>query len=603
MDREAMASSRDSVAPATVKPAVDRSAKDRLRTSSTNEDHKLPVWQRTWFLAFAGAVLLWMAFPPLDLWPLAYVAVVPWVLLMRQPKLSGRRPYLLIYAAGLLHWLLLLQGIRLAHWALYFGWFALSAFIACYLPVTIAVARVMVHRLRVPVVFAAPVAWVGIELIRGYLASGFSLALLGHTQANWTTLLQVADFGGAYVVSFVVMAVAAGLACLVPLASSRTTARRSLLSLGFAGLTLAAAIGYGQFRDFNDSFGRAFHKDTTDPVRVALVQGSLDTVFEITPERVQQTLDQYYDLTKEVRKREPELDLVVWPESMFMIHNFEVQEPLQRQPGSDATPEHLRSLLQARRESFDGATAALAAAVQGNAEDRGRSRSGTSVVVGTSTIRFAPDGTRQFNTALLLDPQGKVASRYDKMHAVMCGEYLPLGDLLPWIYGLTPMGAGMSVGDRPEVFEVGGQKFSPSICFESTVPHLIRNQVNELARTDGEPDVLLNVTNDGWFWGSAILDLHLRCSVFRAVENRKPMVIAANTGFSAWIDGNGKVLKQGPRRATTTLVAEVLPDGRMSPYRRVGDLFAGLCAAACWVAAVIGVWTRRGPAGESASSE
>jgi apolipoprotein N-acyltransferase len=70
------------------------------------------------------------------------------------------------------------------------------------------------------------------------------------------------------------------------------------------------------------------------------------------------------------------------------------------------------------------------------------------------------------------------------------------------------------------------------------------------------------------------------------------MVIAANTGFSAWIDGNGHALKRGPRRETTTLVAEVQPDGRASPYRQVGDLFAGLCAAACWVAAVVGVWTR-----------
>jgi apolipoprotein N-acyltransferase len=171
---------------------------------------------------------------------------------------------------------------------------------------------------------------------------------------------------------------------------------------------------------------------------------------------------------------------------------------------------------------------------------------------------------------------------------------MPLGSLLPWVYQMGPMAAGLSMGEAPATFDVAGRRFSPSICFESTVPRLIRGQVNYLSAHGQEPDELLNETNDGWFWGSSILDLHFRCAVFRAIENRKPMVIAANTGFSAWIDGNGRILEQGPRRATDTLVAEVRPDGRTSVYRRIGDLPAILCAAFCWVAAMAGVWL--GPA-------
>lgn len=544
-----------------------------------------------------------MAFPPLDLWPLAYVAVVPWTLIIRQPKLTGRRPYLVIYAAALVHWLALLQGIRLAHWALYFGWMALSAYVACYTPVMIACARVMVHRLRIPVVLAVPVAWVGIELIRGYVISGFSMGLLGHTQIDWLALLQVADLGGAYVVSFLIAMVSAAIACLVPLESTDGGKRWSYLPAVAAACAMVAAVGYGHFR-LSQSEQRS-SSNTADPVRVALIQGSLDTVFDVTPERIQETFEQYGRLTREVREREEHLDLVVWPESMFPIARYEIEEPVRPPPGSDLTPEHLRARIESLNQQFNGQVDGLADMVQnrrpavGDSGDAaGSAKSpGVATVICTGTLRFGPVGMQHFNSALLIDGAGQVESRYDKMHAVMCGEYMPLGDLFPWIYGLTPLPAGLTVGKSPETFEVRGLKFSPSICFESTVPHLIREQVNDLERRGSEPDALLNVTNDGWFWGSEILDLHYRCSIFRAIENRKPMVIAANTGFSAWIDGDGRVLKQGPRRATTTLVADVRPDGRSSPYRALGDLFAGLCAALVWVAAVVGVWARPARAG------
>jgi apolipoprotein N-acyltransferase len=149
------------------------------------------------------------------------------------------------------------------------------------------------------------------------------------------------------------------------------------------------------------------------------------------------------------------------------------------------------------------------------------------------------------------------------------------------------------VGDGPEVFEVAGLRFSPSICFESTVPHLIRNQATELASRGTPADVLVNVTNDGWFWGSAVLDHHFRCSVFRAVENRKPLIVAANTGFSAAIDGNGVIQQRSPRRQPDVLLAEIPADGRTSPYHTVGDWPTWLLAAGCVGLAAIGLRRRR----------
>jgi apolipoprotein N-acyltransferase len=136
---------------------------------------------------------------------------------------------------------------------------------------------------------------------------------------------------------------------------------------------------------------------------------------------------------------------------------------------------------------------------------------------------------------------------------------------------------------------VGPWRFAPSICFESVVSHLIRDSVNELAARGEEPDVLVNLTDDGWFYGAAVLDFHLASNVIRAVENRKPVIVAANTGLSAFIDATGKIRQLGPRRDRKVLVMTVPVTGANSPYRTVGDWPALTLAAVC----VIAILTRR----------
>jgi apolipoprotein N-acyltransferase len=117
--------------------------------------------------------------------------------------------------------------------------------------------------------------------------------------------------------------------------------------------------------------------------------------------------------------------------------------------------------------------------------------------------------------------------------------------------------------------------------------------VNTLIEEGKQPKVLVNLTNDGWFWGSSELDVHLACGVFRAVECRMPLVIAANTGFSASIDGSGRILSQGPRRATATLLADARLDDRGSWYLRHGDWFAGICLTACVLLILVDMKERR----------
>ena len=192
------------------------------------------------------------------------------------------------------------------------------------------------------------------------------------------------------------------------------------------------------------------------------------------------------------------------------------------------------------------------------------------------------------------------------MHLVPFGEFVPFAEYLPWLQNLTPLPTSACAGRQAGfAFDLGGVRIAPSICYESVMSHVIRGPINTLSAADGrEPDILVNVTNDGWFWGSSELDMHLACGVFRAVECHKPLLIAANTGFSAWIDGDGRVVKQGKRRDTDLIVAEPRLDHRRSWYLEHGDWFAGACLTMCGLLAGAGLYSaaKRRHAGVSTPS-
>jgi apolipoprotein N-acyltransferase len=527
---------------------------------------------RVWALSFAGSLLLWAAFPPLGWSFLAWIAPIPWLMLVRDEKFAGRRPYGVLWFAGLLHWLAVLQGIRLAHWATYFGLAALCLYLAVYLPLFVTLTRVAVHRLKTPLLIAAPVVWVGLEFARGHVLTGFSLALLGHTQVGWVPLIQISDLFGAYGVSFLVMLIAACLANCLPNSSRTSTADGRpwrVWPLIPAAALLAAALGYGKYRTSQVS------DDASRPVlKAAMVQGWVETIFEYDPERDVENFNHYAELSRKAAAEHPDLDVIIWPESAF----------------SDTRPLITRDDPppgQAWSSDFDAWFQEAAGRFEQKSKRHARELGGnTSLLVGLGVHHMRRDGTDQYNSAVHISPAGEVVDRYDKMHPVMFGEYVPLGDWFPWLYRLTPLGGGLSRGRQAETFEIAGMRLAPDVCFESTAPHLIRRHVMELKQRGEAPDVLVNLTNDGWFRGSSIIDLHLACSVFRAVEHRKPMLAAANTGLSAWIDGNGRIRAQGPRFDDAILVAEVRPDVRRSLYTRWGDWAAVACLAFCLVAAI-----------------
>src|SRR5262249_19603189 len=147
-----------------------------------------------------------------------------------------------------------------------------------------------------------------------------------------------------------------------------------------------------------------------------------------------------------------------------------------------------------------------------------------SLLIGALTYSFHRDGASKFNSAILIEPGKPSVQSYHKLHLVPFGEYVPLIETCPWLTALTPYHGpdavipSLSFGVEPAWFQFGPYRLAAAICFEDTVPHVVRRFFSAPAREP--PDVLLNLSNDGWFRGSSEHDMHLAVSVFRAVENR-----------------------------------------------------------------------------------
>ena len=528
---------------------MNRSTKSERRTKDS-----ISVAKQEWLIAIGSGLLLWAAFPPIGCWPLAFFAPVGWIRLAKNEDATGKRYFKILYCAGFIHWMLLVHWIRIPHVLNNIGWIVLAGYLAIYLPIFVVATRTMVCRWKIPSVFAAPIVWTSLELARGYLFTGFSISLVGHALSQQTTLIQIADIFGAYGVSFIVIAVAAGIAELFP----TKPAKMKLWPLGFASLLIVMSIVYGDLRR-KDSFEITNGKE---PTTIALIQGVYDTVFGNDQEQDQiadvRAFADYQRLSEEAIVENDMIDLIVWPESMFSTRYPVVRfsEPLLPAPGSSLTAKELSEIQNLHQFDVEFISALLK----------------TPMLVGSERYYQERDQIQRFNSALLISTDGKFKSVYDKNHPVMFGEYIPFGKIAPWLYTLTPMGTGLNAGTQPASVEIEKIRIAPCICFENTIPHLIRRQTAELRNQNESPDCLVTITNDGWFWGSSLLDVHFACGVFRAIEMRLPMLIAANTGFSGWIDAKGQVLAKGGRREESVVLSEIFPATKeMTIYQSLGD--------------------------------
>jgi apolipoprotein N-acyltransferase len=502
---------------------------------------------RTQLLAgVTSAVLLWACFFPLACGWLAWVALVPLLCLVRS-QARAWQIYSIAWLTGLLFFWAAIQWMRVADYRMYFTWAMLATYCSLYVPVTIWLVRRLDQRLRWPLVISLPLVWSGLEFVRSFLGTGFAWYFLAHSQHQWLPIIQVADLGGAYTVTFLIAAVNAWLfeVCytqawfrgFLGLPDHQVQRPRSLVLQGTCVLALfGATLAYGSLR-------LAEVNPTAGP-RVAILQGNLDQRLRIQAamkfgEAAQTMLHHYSELSLKALPARPAL--IIWPETSFPLDWMEDPNgtPL---PPWDVILRALRGDTSWERDNqpaheadarFTKYLLARVCPVPGPA-----------VLLGVNAEVGNPEGKvqKRYCSALLVGP-GAAAARYDKMHRVPFGEYVPLRDILPFMSNFAPYEFDYSItpGTRFTRFSVDGYHFGSLICFEDSDPYLARQYAVE--GVDGPPvDFLVNISNDGWFDGSSEHDEHLAICRFRAVETRRAIARAVNMGISAIIDSNGQVL-------------------------------------------------------------
>jgi apolipoprotein N-acyltransferase len=201
---------------------------------------------------------------------------------------------------------------------------------------------------------------------------------------------------------------------------------------------------------------------------------------------------------------------------------------------------------------------------------------GTWMLVGNLGVRNATvapqEGTKVYNSASLVSPSGEWVARYDKVHLVPFGEYLPFKRVFAFAGGLTKEVGDFERGSSREPLVAGDENLGVFICYESIFP----DEVRQFALNGAQ--VLVNISNDGWYGDSGAYAQHLAQSRMRAVENDRWLLLDTNTGLTAAVDPYGRITSQLPRKTRLALLAGYSLGDVTTFYTRHGDWFAYLCA-------------------------
>ena len=491
------------------------------------------------WLSVFSAILLILAFPRTDFSFLIWVGLIPLMLALENKK-KGEAFGLsyfcgVIFFAGTLYWFIYVDvlvafvgaPLLILYLALYFGLFGfmVSAFN------------------QTPLFFRLillPAGWVVLEWIRAHFLTGFGWVSLAHSQYRNLPLIQIADSTGIFGISFlIVMVNFLGKEFIVSLRNhSRGHFKEWLLNLFIPTFILLAVVfGYGAWR-------LSSLQTLSSKMKVAVIQANILQERKWQFAQWPAIMEEYIALTKQAARGNPEL--IVWPETAF--------------PG-----------ILWEDEAFLEKLKQLAAEIK------------IPLLFG-SVIK---DDNMYYNSALLLSEDGNIVERYDKIHLVPFGEYVPLRSLFPFLTNIVPIG-DFSAGTEFTVFPSRGQ-FSVLICFEDAVSRLSREFVRKGAR------LLINITNDAWFEDSKAPFLHLQSSVFRSIENRRTLIRAANTGVSAFIDPLGRFLggveKEGKLTYVSGYAVSSVPlNQEQSFYTRFGDLFVYFCFGILFSGSVLKCW-------------
>ncbi len=485
------------------------------------------------FACFSGLLLI-LIFPKFDVEILAWVSLVPLLFAIQRENLLTSF-YLgfttgFVSFLGILYWVIVAVntygGIHFVLSALIL--LLLVVYLSLYVGVFAFLLNYIRRRIEWDMVVVAPFLWVFLEYVRSFFLTGFPWAIIGYSQYLNLPFIQAADITGVYGISFLILLVNSAVYDLISIIGRGE--RSPPIRVGVIVLVvLSAAFGYGVARIKKVESITSYVRRT----KIGLAQGNIDQSVKWNAAYQEKTLQIYQTLSHTLAREQP--SLIIWPETAtpFFFQSEKRYQPL---------------ILKIAEET------------------------GAHLLFGSPSHDWVKGKVKYYNSAYLLSPQGKVVGKYDKIHLVPFGEYVPLSGLLFFLESLSGVG-NLSPGKTVQNLHFPQGDFGVLICFEIIFPNLCRKFVKAGAQ------FLVTITNDAWFGRTSAPYQHLSMATFRAVENRVSIARAANTGISAFIDAKGEIRKKSDIFVRETLVGHINPKIEGTFYTRYGDVFALVSSA------------------------
>lgn len=486
-------------------------------------------------LSIMSALLLTLSFPRYDFEIFAWIGLMPLLFLV---KGNSKKPvFFWCWFSGTLFFFITLNWLvktmnaygGVPIWTGILILLLLSLYLGLYSGLFGVLTRYITEKTALPATFVAPPLWVSLEYVRGHLLTGFPWATLGYSQYKFLPLIQISDLTSVLGVSFLIVGVNAALFEITAHIKNRpakTPASTVILIFAVAILFISSWI-YGRYKlnTVYDQPERTIH--------VAVLQGNIPQHLKWDRDFQRRTIDIYKDLTDEANRYAT--DLIIWPET--------------------AAPFFFQDPSSYRQELFELVKEKDIFLLFG---------SPSYTVIDAADIRL-------FNSAYMISPRGESLSRYDKIHLVPFGEYVPLSKILFFIEKMVVGIGDFLPGNDHTVFKTPQGRFGVVICFEVIFPDLVRRFVLNGA------EIMTTITNDAWFGKSSAPYQHFAMAVFRAIENRVSFARAANTGISGFISPKGEILQTSPIFVDAYLTQKISPSSTRTFYTLYGDIFAYLC--------------------------
>ncbi len=440
-----------------------------------------------------GAFLLFLASPPYDLFPLAFVSAFIALLSLRDMKRPFRKGFIfgLTYYLLTMYWisLVLKQYGNLPFYAAVVLMILLCMYLALYYGIFFKIYLLLRKKTSAhifPILMS--LIFVALEYLRAHILTGFPWMLIAYTQHNFIPLIQISHFASIYAISFLIM--------LFNLSLAEMDFRRQKpaffnLSLSVILIILSVFYGFERVKRVNREF------ENRKKLKVSVIQGNIDQSQKWAKTLQKSIMDKYFNLTeKEIKKGSR---LVVWPETALPFiygSDFEMTDYfISRLSGKDYR-----------------------------------------LLAGMPHIDMGSDGKMYYTNSAGFFENAELKGKYTKTHLVPFGEYVPMKKILFFVDKLVEAAGDFLAGEELKVFEINGARIGVLICYEAIFPEISKSYMSKGV------NLLINLTNDAWFGRSSAPYQHFAMTRLRAVENKVFVIRAANTGISGIIKPTGEIL-------------------------------------------------------------